>query len=261
MKNNFPLSEFDYGRTPFYACQYDQRFSYCLYVPRNYDENKKYPLVVIIHGTERASQQYRDKFIDFAKSTNTIILAPLFPCGVIEPADMDNYKFIKFHDIRFDMVLLSMIDDVALRYSIIKEKFLMHGFSGGGQFAHRFFYLHPDRLLGVSIGSPGRITYLDTSKAWFNGIADFEEQFGRPININELKKVPVQMVVGSKDIEYLSDYSPYGDNRIERLKSLKNNFEENGIHVQYDEVAGAAHEGFKILPPVKNFFTTILQNQ
>lgn len=260
MKNKILLSEFDYGRTPFYACQYDQRFSYCLYVPRNYDENKKYPLTVVIHGTERAAQEYRNKFIDFAKSTNTIILAPLFPCGIIEPFDLDNYKFIKFHNIRFDTVLLSMIDEVASRYSIIREKFLLHGFSGGGQFAHRFLYLHPDRILGISIGAPGVITYLDNSKAWPNGISDFEKQFGKTVDMNELKKVHIQMVVGSEDTEDLGN-NPYGNTRIERLKALRDSFKHANISVQYDEVPGAAHEGFKILPPVKKFFINILQNE
>jgi poly(3-hydroxybutyrate) depolymerase len=87
-------------------------------------------------------------------------LAPLFPSGIIDPSDEDNYKFIKYHDIRFDHVLLAMIDEVAIKYRVNKDRFLLHGFSGGGQFVHRFFYLHPKRLMGVSIGAPGRITYL-----------------------------------------------------------------------------------------------------
>jgi poly(3-hydroxybutyrate) depolymerase len=161
-----PLSKgvrLERGSTSSYACQYDQRFSYYAYIPSSYDENLNidYPLAVIVHGNERAAQKYRSVFKDFAEANQTIILAPLFPCGIIEPYDMDNYKFIKFHDIRFDYVLLAMVDELAEKYRIDHSQFLLHGFSGGGQFVHRFYYLHPDRLLGVSIGAPGRLTLLD----------------------------------------------------------------------------------------------------
>jgi hypothetical protein len=81
-----------------------------------------YSLAVIIHGNERAAQKFRGAFKDFAEATNTIILAPLFPGGIIDPHDVDNYKFIKFHDIRFDEVLLSMVEEIATKYRVSDQQ-------------------------------------------------------------------------------------------------------------------------------------------
>ena len=63
------LSFYDFGATTFFASQFDQRFSYCLYVPKNYSESedKLYDLAVIVHGTGRTASQYRDRFADFAE--------------------------------------------------------------------------------------------------------------------------------------------------------------------------------------------------
>lgn len=135
------LNHFERNATPFFACLEDQRFSYCLYVPSGYREegNTKHPLVVIMHGTERTAAQYRDDYINFSEETGVIILAPLFPAHIIEPEDLENYKAIRFHDIRFDLVLLSMVDEVAAKYRVEADRFLLHGFSGIGQFSNRFF--------------------------------------------------------------------------------------------------------------------------
>ncbi|MCM3759927.1 hypothetical protein M3212_03890 [Alkalihalobacillus oceani] len=261
-----PVYSNKYGSVSLFACQYDQRFSYYAYIPKR-DEGTTYSLAVIVHGDERAAQKFRGSFKDFAEETDTIILAPLFPSGIIEPDDTDNYKFIAFHDIRFDHVLLAMIDEIASKYTIAKDKFLLHGFSGGGQFVHRFYYLHPDKLLGLSIGAPGRLTYLDESKRWYAGIQDFEERFGQPIDLAQLTKVPVQLVVGSEDhgvAKPLSnapatlDTSQIGDTRIERLKALRDNYQAHSIEVEYVEVPGVKHEPFKLLDPVKAFFKRVL---
>lgn len=266
------LSYYEYGATTLYACQYDQRFSYCAYIPKNYDENgsSTYNLAVIVHGTDRPAQQYRDAFIHFAEATNTIILAPLFPGGITEPSDLDSYKFIKFGGIHYDHILLAMVEEITGKYRIASNKFLLHGFSGGGHFAHRFFYFHPDRLLGVSIGAPGIITYLDTTKPWYVGVGDMEQQFGMSLQLEQMRRVPVQMVIGGEDVDtweinvkdsplWMDGLDAFGQTRLERLRALRDNYEREGISVRYDEVPQVAHEGFKILEPVKEFFSIILQ--
>ncbi|MFE1627361.1 hypothetical protein ACFLFF_11480 [Brevibacillus reuszeri] len=271
---NEPKSEriyFAYGPTTLYACQYDQRFSYYAYVPKSYSEGKshRYSLAVVVHGTERAAATYRDEFADFSEETNTIIVAPLFPAGITEPRELSSYKFVDFGGIRFDLILLAMIDEVCGTYGLADKRFLLHGFSGGGHFVHRFYYLHPEKLLGVSIGAPGFITYLDETRPWYAGISDFEQRFGMRLPIEEMRRVPVQMVIGGEDLEtweinqkdsplWLEGLDAYGQTRIERLRGLRDNFQNNGIDVRYDEVPGVSHEGFKILEPVKAFFKDAL---
>lgn len=269
------LSYYGFGKTTMFACQYDQRFSYCLYVPQDYDEDgdTTYPVAVIVHGTNRPAQEYRDRFADFAEREQCIILAPLFPSGIIEPGDLNNYKFIKFHDIRFDHVLLAMIDEVAESYRIEPDRFLLHGFSGGGHFAHRFFYLHPGRLLGVSIGAPGVVTLLDERYPWWVGVSGLQEEFGVSLDIPAMREVAVHMVVGGDDTEtweitvpegsrlWMPDANMAGVTRIDRLASLRDSFESHDIQVRHDVAPGVAHNGYQTLEYVQEFFSDVLSKQ
>lgn len=250
------------------ACRMDQRFSYYLYFPKGFkcESAASYNIAVVVHGTLRTAEKLKDLFVDYANETKTVILAPLFPTGIIEREDIHNYKFIKFHDIRFDDILLDMVDEVRKIFGITQEKFMLHGFSGGGQFSHRMFYLHPERLKAVSIGAPGRATFLDANENWYNGIGDFEEQFGKALNMEELRKVPVLLLIGADDIEivdYTNDAkfsksaSKHGKNRVERMESLLKNYLDNGLDARMEKVPGIAHEGLKLVPNVITFFKGI----
>jgi hypothetical protein len=75
----------------------------------------------------------------------------------------------------------------------------MVGFSGGGQFAHRFLYLYPERWAAVSVGAPGRVTMLNFSQKWPVGVADTETLFDRSVSLNRIQQVAIQLVVGSGD--------------------------------------------------------------
>lgn len=267
------LSIYDIGATTFYASQADQRFSYCLYVPEAYkqDGDKTYALAVAMHDTERTAGAYRDRFADFAEANDCIVLAPLFPCGIVEPGEQNNYKLLEFHGIRFDLVLLAMIDEIKARYRVHADRFLLYGFSGGGHFAHRFFLVHPERLLGVSIGAPGVVTLLDETRDWWVGVRDLRERFGKPVNLEAMRKVAVHMVIGADDREtweitidpgdrwWMEDANIAGADRQDRMRSLKESFERRGIAVRQDVVPGAGHEAAPMVPPVKAFFADVLK--
>lgn len=266
------LTYYDWGATPFFALGADPRVSYCLYVPESYEEAgaSRYDLVVLMHGTERGAATYRDKFAEFAARHDTIVLAPLFPCHLAGPGDLDNYKLIEAAGMRFDTLLLAMVSEVAAKYRLRGDRFLLHGFSGGGHFAHRFFYLHPQRLLGVSIGAPGVVTLLDPQLPWWTGTADLEARFGTTIDLAAMRQVAVQMIVGAADTDTweitIPENSPWwmpgandaGQTRIERLRSLQASFERAGIVVRFDVVPEVAHNGWSVLEPVKTFFSQIL---
>ena len=112
------LSYYDFGRTTAFACQADPRFSYCAYVPENYDElgEKRYDLVVAVHGTERGMAAYRERFVDFAEANDCIVLAPLFPAGITSARDLSSYKLLCVDGIRYDHVLLAMVDEIVAKY-------------------------------------------------------------------------------------------------------------------------------------------------
>lgn len=271
-----PMTHNGRRRTLLQASQTDQRFSYCMYVPDTYREyeTRTYPLLVLIHGTERDPEGYRNGFSQFAEEHQCIVLAPLFPCGIIEPAlEMHNYKFLRFHDIRFDLFLLDLIDEVGTRYRLDAERFLLFGFSGGGQFVHRFAYLHGKRLMGVSIGAPGWVTLPDPDKPWWVGTGGMADVFGTPADLEALGSVPIQIVVGADDLDgwdvVLPEGSRYwmpgindtGATRVERMHALRDGFAAIGIDARLDLVDGASHDETLMFAQVQDFFGPILNTR
>ena len=125
----------------------------------------------------------------------------LFPAGIIDPGDLHNYKRILYKDIRYDHILLSMVQEAGENIGMVWDKFYLQGFSGGGQFVHRFFYLHPQHLKAVSIGAPGNVTLLDDDRPWWVGGGDFKEKFGWNPDLSAMRRVAVHMIVGEQDTD------------------------------------------------------------
>ncbi|MFF6906189.1 poly(aspartic acid) hydrolase [Streptomyces sp. NPDC012389] len=245
------------GPTPLFALSRDPRFSYCLYVPREYrPAGPAYPLVVAVHGTRRRAETLRDAFARFAEDHGCVVLAPLFPAGITGPNDLDSYKLLS-PVIRADTLLLHMVEEAAARWHLETDRFHLHGFSGGGQFAHRFAYLHPGRLASLSVGAPGRVTLLDPSLPWWHGTADMVEKFGIQADPAALRRLPVQLVIGEGDTS-TADLSPDGPDpagahRADRLDTLRRNWHRHGIGTRLDTVPDVAHDHFGVLPAVQRF--------
>jgi hypothetical protein len=263
------------GKTPFYACRADSRFSYCAYVPTSWDgvSDAQFKVIVLVHGTNRNAEGYRDLYATFAEEQNCVIVSPLFPGGITAPWELNSYKWMAVNGIRFDHILLAMLDELSEVTPIDRSRFLLHGFSGGGHFAHRFFYAQPDRLLGVSIGAPGVVSLLDFEHDWWVGVNRFEETFGTPIDLEAMRRVPVQMVIGGEDTDtweititpenpkHMEGANRAGVTRLDRMQSLKASFEQHGIAVRHDIIPGVAHNGAKMYPAVTDFFATVLAGE
>ncbi|RZZ88289.1 alpha/beta hydrolase [Pseudoxanthomonas winnipegensis] len=261
--NNSKL--FTRGRTPQLACRYDQRFSYCLYLPQTpYTTASR--IVVAMHGSERSHQDYCDGFAQLAERSGAVVLAPLFPCGIGDPDDMDNYKYIRYHDIRFDLVLLRMVEEVRQRYGLQPAPLQLFGFSGGAHFAHRFLYLHPRTLEAVSICAPGHPTPLNLHAPCWLGVADLEQQYGQAVDPPAIRQVAIHLAVGELDNAELPPLSPRaapgvptlqhgaGQTRIERLQALSANYRSCGVDHQFELVPGAGHQRAPLQAAAARFF-------
>jgi hypothetical protein len=263
---------YDLGSTTVYASTHDPRFPYALYVPPEVlTPGNDVELVVVMHGTGRQFTQYRDAFAPFGRWNRCIVLCPLFPVGVRGDGDRNGFKRLIEGDIRYDKVLLDMVDEVAGRYGKRFDKFALFGYSGGGQYVNRFAYAHPERLWAASIGAPGNVTVLDYKKDWWLGLGGFERHFGKPFDLAALQRVPVQMIVGRADLEtweitvpedspmYLPGINDAGATRPERLRTLKASFEAAGIRVRFDELANIAHNGMQVVEVVQDFLVQALR--
>lgn len=258
------------GRFPFRACKADRRFSYTLYVPTSFrpEAAGSTRLLVVVHGSERAPEAARDLFADLAEEKGCIVLAPLFPVAVTDREETHNYLFLAFEGIRFDLVLLAMVSEVAQRYGLPERGLWLAGFSGGGQFAHRFAYLHASRLAAVSIGAPGLVNTLDPDRDWFVGVRDVAQRFGQQIDWQGLQRLKAQVVVGSEDTAndiqiaagdplYADGVNDTGSNRVERASFLNGLLRKAGVDSRLDVVQGAAHSAAHVQLAVDVFFRTL----
>jgi poly(3-hydroxybutyrate) depolymerase len=262
------------GATPIFASRIDARFSYTLYVPHRFDQfdRARTTVLVAVHGTGRMQALYRDLFAEFAESHNCIVLAPLFPADVLGDDNLSGYKYIVERDIRYDLVMLGMLDEVARRFGVSAQRVLMFGFSGGGHFTHRFTILHADRIRAASVGAPGSVTLVDPGSPWWVGIADCEQRFGIRVDPRGFQDLPLHFVVGDADTEtweitfkegdrnYMPGANSAGRTRGERVRALAESFRSHGARVRVDVVPGATHDVSEVIVKTREFFADVLND-
>lgn len=244
------------GRTCLYAVPEDPRFSYCMVVPHGLHRaaGGRIPLVVAVHGTERDATGMRDALTPWATAHDVAVLAPLFPAGVGEdgdPDDVDAYKLLRLGSLPFDDVLMAMVRDATMRIGPVGERLHLVGFSGGAQFVLRFTYLHPERVASASVAAPGRVTLLDADLDWWQGTRDVATLTGRAVDLEQLRCVTLQLVVGARDDD---PHSP----RTQRARLLYDNLRGHALDVHLDVVPGARHDLTPLVPAITEFLGDLL---
>ena len=282
------------------SLQADPRVLYAAFIPDEHypqspNDPTKLPLLVAVHGTGRRNDRYIDLWRQFAINNHCCIIAPIFPCLVTSPTDVDGYHYLgrqpasnssvyekimkskvevpKIYakvdnpDVRYDLLLLAILDEVAIRWPAIDtSKVLMTGFSGGGQFVHRFVYLHPDRLLAANVGAPGSVTNLDIERPWPAGLKDVEDVFGQCVDVEALGRLPIMVSVGGEDkignapkARRLIKGDAFGNEeevnktRVQKATELVEHWRRLSLNVEFEVVPGAKHEMDKVNVAVEPF--------
>jgi poly(3-hydroxybutyrate) depolymerase len=260
------LGPYDIGRTAVYAVRRDPRFSYCLYVPFGYRSGDVRPeLLVVVHGSPRTFMEFRDRFQDFGEGCNTLILCPLFPVGVNGDGNADGYKYLSEPGIRYDEVLVDMVAEVKERWALSCDRFGLFGFSGGAQFANRFLLLRPQSLWAASLGAPGSVTLVDDRHDWWVGVRDLQGLFGNALDLDALRRVPVQTLVGAADLDkneithreggryFMAGANEAGASRPQRLEALTRSLCQAGVKVTHESLPGVGHDPWPIMDRAKPF--------
>ncbi|CAJ2512057.1 Uu.00g076820.m01.CDS01 [Anthostomella pinea] len=292
------------GHIPLKAMTSDPRVSYTLYIPPAHYNSKqpagaaldspraprKLPLLIYVHGTRRNISAMRGELAAFADSAACAIAAPMFPAGLDGPNDLDSYKLLRSASLRSDRALLAMLDEIEVRWPGVEtERVSLMGWSGGAQFALRFLYLYPERLVNVSAGAPGQVTHLDEGKKWPLGVADVEELFVVAIRKDAIARVRIQLAVGGADVDLpggrefwvwlegvkgrrsgQGQHKESGSKedgevvvmrrgRLENLQTLHRAWKEEGIQAQFDVVEGVGHDEARMRGCLLDFLLPLMQ--
>lgn len=229
---------------------------YYQYVPRSYDGSTPYKLLVVVHGNGRHVEEYAEMFTRFADEQRYIILAPYFPDDVrFQQLGIGEDEKV----IRSDERVLGLVDELSGRLNIQKDRFDLFGFSAGGQFAHRFLYLHPERLRSVVVASPGTVTVPQDRYDWPSGFGRLQKLAGASVNLDRVRQVRVMLTVGTDDVDDDSlretdEANRFGKTRIARARSLHKAWDDANITHRYLEIKGLDHELDKrIVEPATQF--------
>lgn len=269
------FGRYELNKTAITALQADPRVSYAAYIPTRYDPaaqtKQRFDLIIGQHGSARLVREYRNGFVDVAERRGAFVLSPLFPVGLVEPGDVDGFKRLEFRGLRYDLLLWAMVEEIETRYGVAFDRILIHGFSGGGQFVHRFAYLHAHRLFAVSIGAPGKVTLLDETRDWWVGTRNVEGRFGRPVQLDALRNLHVHFVIGADDVEtdeitverdsplWMDGANEAGVTRNDRIRTLAANWKQHGIEGELEALPGVAHQGTgPVMDAAAAFFDRVL---
>lgn len=227
-------------------------------------------MLVAVHGTDRNVPMLRTLFEEFSERHGVLVLAPHFPAGLGNPEDVDAYKYLRAFGVNYDEALLQMVSEVATRYGCDPEQFLLFGFSGGAHFAHRFWYLYPERLHSLVIAAPGSVTLPTHENEWWVGLKGVEQRFGRTVDFAAMSAVPALLVVGAEDtsvdlithkedsVYWIKDANSAGRTRVDRLRTLRSALREKNIKVAYRELPGVAHQYPPVVSAAAEFFGGLL---
>jgi predicted esterase len=193
----------------------------------------------------------------------------MFPMNMGDDNPDEQYKYVYTEKIRFDLVILDLIEEFSRLVGTSFAPIILHGYSGGGQFVHRFLYLHAHRLAAASIGAPGYVTLPDDTLPYPTGLGGLEALTGTAPDVQAIARIPLHLYVGAEDNDEIDVYSldelgltqaaydAYGHNRIQRLESLRDAYQALGAQVTYDLVPDMGHVT-KSVEPACRFFEQVL---
>ena len=194
------LKIFERGRVQLHILRGRPSRRYYLYLPglcsRNNSESPALSnLLVTCHGISRNARTHVVAFQNFAERFNTAVLAPLFDDNFYPDYQRLGRKNLGH---RSDLALNDMLEDVEEHLGF-SEKILMFGFSGGGQFVHRYAMAYPEKLKAYALAAAGWYTFPDRRKKFPHGLRSTSRLPGLMFSSASFLKIPACVFVGRKD--------------------------------------------------------------
>jgi len=153
------------------------------------------PVVVSVHGISMNAAEHMVRMRAMARRMGAALIAPWF-----DRQHYRGYQTLLCRDgrTRADLALLEILDDATQRHGLDTSKVFVSGFSGGGQFVHRFALFHADRVAACATCAAGWYTFPDDRVPYPLGTREGSGPDGL-VPHADASKVPMHILVGSRD--------------------------------------------------------------
>lgn len=183
------------GRVVSMTLRVPSRQRYYLYIPRRITQPGR--LFVTVHGISRNALEHAERFAPLAEQQGVVLVAPRF----------GRQRFGSYQRLapdakgrRPDRLMDAIVAEVRELLALPDGKLYLFGFSGGGQFVHRYAMAHPARVARVVVGAAGWYTFPDPRVRYPRGLQFRSAELPRLDDLGFLQ-VPMAVVVGGDDIE------------------------------------------------------------
>lgn len=170
-------------------------WGYYLYRPANVMATGA-PLFVTVHGISRNAAHHAKHFARLADRYGIIVVAPYFPLD----------RFPDYQSLwregcgdRADLALQAIIGEAGELTGANTEKVNLFGYSGGGQFVHRYTMAYPERVAQYAVGAAGWYTFPDSGIRYPRGMKPRLDMPGVTFDMTAFLSVPGGIVVGADD--------------------------------------------------------------
>jgi len=225
---------------------------YFLYLPTTRPDSDR--VLVLVHGISRNAIEQCLQFQDIAQRSGVALIAPVYAADTYR-----NYQQVidGRRGTRADTALIDILDDAAAYAGIQTRQVALFGFSGGAQFAHRFTFLHPDRVNACVCVAAGWYTFPDPRRQFPRGMATHPLAEGF-FDAERISSIPMHVMVGADDTErdpaLRSDPeldALQGTTRVMRAERWMRALRQWGTHAQ---------SSFEVIPGVGHSFREVAEH-
>lgn len=184
------------GKVTKRAVETDPRQKYFIYVPEIVAKGTS--VLVSVHGISRNAKAHAKAFRPFADRYGVVIVAPLF-----SKKRFPGYQRLglarRGDNRRPDLALQAILSEVTALTGVRTDRVYLFGYSGGGQFAHRYAMFYPQSVLAVAVGAPGWYTFPETQVRYPRGLRFPSRDDLPPLSLGAFSRVPMAVFVGQRD--------------------------------------------------------------
>lgn len=157
------------------------------------------PVLVSVHGISRNAREHVRTFAHVCNSLGWVVVAPLFRAGSFPKYQQLGFARKHAHP-RADLALDAILDEVTALTGANTERVYMYGYSGGGQFVHRYAMVNPHRVIAAALGAPGWYTFPDAGAPFPRGLRLDAKAAGFHLDGVNALRVPTAVFVGAQDL-------------------------------------------------------------